>query len=313
MKILVTGALGFVGVNLSAYLVERGYYLLALDVGHKEHSAYSECFTWDHFNQLDWDSVDVVIHLAGKAHDTRNTSDAQSYFDVNVGLTRLVFDRFCASNAKRFVFFSSVKAVADHVEGVLTENDIPAPHTPYGQSKYEAESYLNSVQMEGGRRVYIVRPCMIHGPGNKGNLNLLYNVVRKGIPWPLGAFENRRSFASIDNVCAVVDGLLSGNAPSGAYQVADDEALATNELIGLIAEATGRRERIWNIPVGFMRRMARMGDVLRLPLNSERLRKLTESYVVSNAKIKDALGWTVMPIRAKDGLRKTVADFSVKT
>ena len=313
IKVLITGAFGFVGVNLAAYLADRGYHLIALDVVKKESAAYSEGCTWDHFDQIDWSSVDAVIHLAGKAHDTRTTSDAQSYFDINVGLTRRVFDRFCASNAKRFVFFSSVKAVADYVEGALTEKDVPAPHTPYGQSKREAESYLNLAQMAEGRRVYILRPCMIHGPGNKGNLNLLYKVIRKGIPWPLGAFENRRSFTSIGNVCAVVEGLLSEGVPAGVYQVADDEALATNELIKLIAQVSGRRAWIWNIPVGLMRGVARIGDVLRLPLNSERLKKLTESYVVSNAKIKEALGWKKMPIRAEDGLRKTLAGFSLKT
>lgn len=153
---------------------------------------------------------------------------------------------------------------------------------------------------------------MIHGPGNKGNLNLLYGVVRKGIPWPLGAFENRRSFASVGNVCAVVEGFLTGDAPSGIYQVADDEALSTNQVIGLISEALGRRARIWHISETLVRAVARAGDVLRLPLNSERLKKLTESYVVSNEKVKRALGWKVMPVSAREGMRKTIESFSRK-
>ena len=151
---------------------------------------------------------------------------------------------------------------------------------------------------------------MIHGPGKRGTLNLLYGVVRKGIPWPLGAFENRRSFASIGNVCAVVEGLLTRDAPAGVYQVADDEALSTNELIGLMACSLGKRPRIWRVPAGLIRWTARCGDLLRLPLNSERLKKLTESYVASNAKIKTALGWERMPIRAEDGMRRTIESFS---
>ena len=147
---------------------------------------------------------------------------------------------------------------------------------------------------------------MIHGPGNKGNLNLLYRVVSRGIPWPLGAYENRRSFASVGNVCAVVEGLLSREVVPGVYQVADDDALATNELIRLMAGALGRKARLLNIPPRLMAWLAKVGDRLHLPLNSELLKKLTESYVVSNAKIKRALGWTRMPVAVDEGLRKTL-------
>jgi nucleoside-diphosphate-sugar epimerase len=130
--------------------------------------------------------------------------------------------------------------------------------------------------------------------------------VSKGIPWPLGAFENRRSFASIGNICAVVEGLLRGEVPSGVYQVADDEALSTNELIREMAGTMGYGTRIYRVPAGVIRFLARVGDVLKLTLNSERLKKLTESYVVSNAKIKRALEWERMPVDAREGIRTTV-------
>ena len=160
-----------------------------------------------------------------------------------------------------------------------------------------------------GKKVYIMRPCMIHGPGNKGNLNLLYGVVSKGIPWPLGAFENRRSFTSIGNLQEVIKGLLTKDAPSGIYHIGDDEALSTNELIEVICSALGKKARIWPVPEGLMLFEARVGDWLHLPLNSLRMQKLTENYVVSNAKIKAALGMTAMPVRAKDGLRETIKSF----
>ena len=161
-----------------------------------------------------------------------------------------------------------------------------------------------------GKKVYIMRPCMIHGPGNKGNLNLLYGVVSKGIPWPLGAFENRRSFTSIGNLQEVIKGLLTKDAPSGIYHMGDDEALSTNELIEVICSALGKKAHIWNIPRGLMNGFAKMGDVLHLPLNTQRMQKLTENYVVSNAKIKAALGMKEMPVRAKDGLRETIKSFA---
>ena len=151
---------------------------------------------------------------------------------------------------------------------------------------------------------------MIHGPGNKGNLNLLYSVVKKGIPWPLGAYENRRSFCSIDNISYVVEQLiLRENIESGIYNVGDDEPLSTNDIIKLIVELVRKRSHIWNLPKGFMSAAAWLGDALKLPLNKERLRKLTENYVVSNAKIISALGIEKMPITAENGMRKTLASF----
>jgi nucleoside-diphosphate-sugar epimerase len=333
MTVLITGAYGFVGTNLSAYLVGQGVETWALDVrqaaGAETRSPYARRFDWDQLQVIPWEGVDAVVHLAGKAHDTRNTSDAKSYFDVNVGLTKKVLEAYRTAvlangtnggleaapqptiSARKFILFSSVKAVADRVEGVLTEDAVPDPKTPYGQSKLAAESYVRSAVGSGqsGLRSYILRPCMIHGPGNKGNLNLLYALVKRGVPWPLGKFENRRSFASIGNVCAVVYSLLTGDVSPGVYQVADDETISTNELIDLMAKAQGRPMRIWHVPAGLVRWLARVGDVLRLPLNSERLKKLTESYTVSNAKLKAAFGWSNMPVRAQEGLRVTLVSF----
>ena len=257
--------------------------------------------------------VDAIIHLAGKAHDTKNQSAADVYFKVNTGLTQRIFDWFLAQpTCKKFVFFSTAKAAADRVEGVLTENVTPAPVGPYGESKIKAEEYILS-KMEDVRSknkdVYIFRPCMIHGPGNKGNLNLLYGVVKKGIPWPLGAFENRRTFTSIENICFAVNGVLTKDVPSGIYNMGDDEALSTNELIEEICKSLGKKAHIWKLPKGLMEGIAKLGGMLHLPLNPERLQKLTENYVSSNAKIKKALGVDRMPVDARTGMQRTLESF----
>ena len=152
---------------------------------------------------------------------------------------------------------------------------------------------------------------MIHGPGNKGNLNLLFNMVRKGIPWPLGAFDNRRTFSSVENVCFAVEGLLTKDVPTGIYNMGDDDALSTNELIEVICDALGKKAHIWRLPKGLMNGVARIGGWLHLPLNPDRMQKLTESYVSSNAKIKAALGIERMPVQARDGLRRTIKSFSL--
>ena len=324
MNILVTGIHGFVGSNLVVALKER-HSLYGLDIVAPEKEGVVKTFSWKDiepasFPMRNLPEFDAIIHLAGKAHDTKNRSAAQSYFDINTGLTQKIFDFFLESSAKKFVFFSSVKAAADSVVGdMLTEDVVPAPVGPYGESKIAAENYiLDKLKVENGKlkanpyddkQVYILRPCMIHGPGNKGNLNLLYNVVKKGIPWPLGSFENRRSFTSIDNLCYVIEGLLTKAVPGGIYHMGDDEAMSTNELIATICEAMGKQPHIWKINKSLMEGFAGLGSLLHLPLNKERLRKLTENYVVSNAKIKNALGIEKMPVTAKEGLIKTIQSF----
>lgn len=308
MRILITGAHGFVGSNLVEYLKGQNE-IYGLDIVAPEKEGIAKTFSWDELDAGDVPEMDAIIHLAGKAHDTKNEAAADVYFKVNTGLTQKIFDYFVNSGAKKFVFFSTAKAAADRVEGVLTEEVVPSPVGPYGESKIKAEEYILSKELSSGKQVYIFRPCMIHGPGNKGNLNLLYSVVRKGIPWPLGAFENRRTFTSIENICFAVDGVLTQNVESGIYNMGDDEALSTNELIEEICKSLGKKARIWRLPKGLMTGIAKIGGWLHLPLNPERLQKLTENYVSSNEKIKKALGVEKMPVDARDGLQRTLESF----
>jgi len=319
MKVLITGIHGFVGSNLIEYLVPSrslyfsDYTIYGLDIISPEKPGVAKTYSWDDLEAGRVPEVDAIIHLAGKAHDTKNKAAKDVYFKVNTGLTQKIYDWFLASKtAKKFIFFSTAKAAADRVEGVLTEEIVPSPVGPYGESKIKAEEYIQSHPADEGKSVYILRPCMIHGPGNKGNLNLLYNVVSKGIPWPLGAFENRRTFTSVENICFAVNGLLTKDVPSGIYNMGDDEALSTNELIEAICAALGKKVHIWHLPKGLMTGVAKVGGWLHLPLNPDRLQKLTENYVSSNAKIKMALGVEQMPVRAKDGLMRTIGSFRKK-
>ena len=285
MKILITGVHGFVGSNLVAYLSAYNE-IYGLDIVAPEKKGVLKTYSWEDLDAGNVPSVDAIVHLAGKAHDTKNQAAAEVYFKVNTGLTQKIFDYFLThSDIRKFVFFSTAKAAADKVEGVLTEESHP------------------------DKQVYIFRPCMIHGPGNKGNLNLLYKVVKKGIPWPLGAFENRRTFTSVKNICFAVNGVLTKDVPSGIYNMGDDEALSTNELIEEICLSLGKKAHIWRLPKRLMLFVARVGGWLHLPLNPERLRKLTENYISSNAKIKKALGVDRMPVDAREGLKETLESF----
>jgi len=290
--LFISGSTGFIGVNLIKFFNDQ----------------YS-IFNYQKDLQLEINQ-DAVIHLAGKAHDLKNTSKPDEYYQVNTELSKKVFDAFLASDAKVFITLSSVKAVADQVQGELSEEDIANPITHYGKSKLLAEQYILSKEIPKGKRVYILRPCMVHGPGNKGNLNLLFKLVSKGIPWPLGAFENRRSFCSIDNLMFIIKELIErDDIPSGVYNVADDEPLSTNKLISLIAQSQNRKPKVWKISKGFIERLAKLGDLLHLPLNTERLNKLTENFVVSNLKIKAALGIEKLRFTTKEGLVKTFKSF----
>ena len=316
MKILITGVHGFVGSNLVAYLAKNNE-IYGLDIIAPEKDGVSKTYSWDDLDAGKVPEVDAIIHLAGKAHDTKNQTVAEVYFKVNRDLTIKMFDYFLGHESiKKFVFFSTAKAAADKVDGILTEDVVPTPVGPYGESKIAAEKYIqetletwNLKHETASKDVYIFRPCMIHGPGNKGNLNLLYKVVKKGIPWPLGAFENRRTFTSVENICFAVKGVLTKEVPSGIYNMGDDEALSTNELIEEICKSLGKKAHIWKLPKGLMNGVAKIGGAMHLPLNPERLRKLTENYISSNEKIKMALGVEKMPVDARGGLKVTLESF----
>ena len=305
MNILITGTHGFVGTNLVAALKKK-HTIYGLDIVSPHNDDVIQTFGWNELETIP--AVDIIIHLAGKAHDTKNQTNSQVYFDINTGLTQCIFDWFQKSSASKFIFFSSVKAAADKVaDEILTEEVIPVPKGPYGESKIAAENYI--LRQESKNNTYILRPCMIHGAGNKGNLNLLYQLVKKDIPYPLGAFENKRSFTSIDNLSFVIEQLIEKDIPAGIYNVGDDESLSTNELIALMAKTMKKPIRIWKWNKNLIQFGAKIGTIFHLPLNTERLQKLTENYVVSNVKLKKALGIDKMPVTAKEGFEKTIQSF----
>lgn len=296
MEIIISGASGFVGQNLVSYLSDHNFSVKTISLRNSEWKGKLE--------------GDAIIHLAGKAHDTKKTSAASSYFEINTNLTKDLFDAFLESKIKDFFYFSSVKAVADEVQEVLFEDVNGDPQTPYGKSKWQAEKYILSKEIPSGKRIFIVRPCMIHGPGNKGNLNLLFNMVKKGIPYPLASFHNERSFLGIDNLNFLIKEILENlHIPSGIYNFSDDEVLSTNEVVRLISSVLNKNDKSVAIPKRIIIAIAKVGDLIKFPLNSETIQKLTENYRVSNKKIKLAVGIEKLPNTAKAGLEKTIKSF----
>lgn len=290
-RIFITGHSGFIGRSIKKYLPAQ--------------------FNFNLYDKVNFnlEGCSTVIHLAGKAHDLKNISNSKDYYLVNTELTKKLFDEFLKSNLEVFITLSSVKAVADVISDELTEEHNPNPVTHYGKSKLLAEQYILSQKIPIGKRVYILRPSMVYGSGNKGNLNLLYKIVSAGLPWPLGAFDNLRTLCNVENLCFVIKELIERkDIPSGVYNIADDEPISTNDIISLIALAKNSSPKILKIPKSVIIGISKIGDLLHLPLNSERLIKLTESYIVSNKKVKNVLQ-KPLPISSKNGLLNTFKSF----
>lgn len=292
-KILITGSSGFIGQHLINYL--------------------SNSFTITKYSRQTKLKINhnIVIHLAGIAHDLSGSYSYANYLSANTNLTIDVFNKFLNSKASHFIFMSSIKSVIDSSKNLIHEKITADPKSDYGKTKLLAEEHILKTKIPKSKKVFIIRPCMVHGPNNKGNLNLLFKIVTKGVPWPLGKFHGRRSFCSIFNLCYVLKQLIiNKNINSGIYNVCDDQFLTTNEIVKLIGHVQEIKTRIFKAPVFLIKIIAKIGDFINLPINSIRLNKLTAEFMVSNKKIKDAIGIKEMPITAKEGLIKTFNSFS---
>lgn len=304
-KILITGVSGFIGSFYKEYIQPKYDYIGVSRFVSKN------TITYKNLNTNVFNSAYACIHLAGKAHDLKQKVNESEYYKINTNLTIKIFNQFLNSNCKVFIYMSSIKAVADIANTSLTEDSIPNPITVYGKSKLKAEQYILAQKLTNSKRVYILRPCMIHGPNNKGNLNLLYNLVSKNIPYPLGSYKNKRSYLYVENLSFIMNHLISNESIStGIYNVSDS-TISSIELINLISSFTNKRIPILNIPKTIIHLIARIGDYLPIIINSERLNKITENYIVSNSKIKQAIN-TPLPIQTELGFKKTIQSLSKK-
>lgn len=291
--VLITGIRGFVASHLQRHLTEGGCSVIGVS-RKADHSR--GIYSWDDMRSDRLPHIDAIIHAAAIAHDLDNSISEEQYQAANVDLTAQTYDYFCRhTSVSSYIFVSSiaVEAFAD---------------SPYGRSKVSAERYIaDNRERSRGRQVVVLRPAMIYGEGNKGNLPLLFNVVRRGLPWPLAAFRNTHSFVYIDNFCHIVSRVIERHEVCGTFAVADDTPLSTTRIIALAAEATGRKARLWRIPKSIVKAIAKVGDVMPLPLDTSRLEKLTRDLVVDNTAIKQALGITTLPVATDEAFRRTFA------
>src|SRR5690606_10052015 len=254
----------------------------------------------------------TVINLVGKAHDHKGTASEEDYRYVNVELAKQVFDAFVESGAKLLIHVSSLAALEEFESTKpLTESDNCNPVSWYGKSKREAEEWLLAQNLPENKKLIILRPPMVHGPGDKGNLGLLYKLISKGIPYPLYSFDNKRSFISIDNFSFFIQHIIENQdkMTSGIYHVADYKPVSTKEIIEIIKQVTKKSVPNIALPKVLVKGIAKVGDVVPIPLNTNRLKKMTSDLLVSNAKIKQALGLEKLPLTAQEGLVKTIKSF----
>ena len=296
-KILLFGSNGFLGSHLQSKL---------------EGEVIGVNIRQNYWQENIPDDANVFINCIGKAHDHKGTATEHDFYYANYEVAKVLFEEFLKSNAHLFIHISSIAAIEENErKEVLTEDTVGHPQSHYGKSKKAAEEYLLKKNIPLGKKLVILRPTMIHGEGDKGNLTLLYKIISKGIPYPLGAFKNSRTFVSVDNVAFLMNEIIKKykEMESGVYHITDDEPLSTQKIIEIIGTAKGKKPLIISPPKFLINSLAKMGDMVSLPINSKRLKKMTSNLIVSNQKIKTALNIDSLPITAEEGMKKTIESF----
>ena len=276
MTILVTGATGFIGRHLTAEFERRGmaYRAPRLELG----------------PDTEWDEAlngaQHVVHLAALAHE--RTRDARSLRRVNVLGTQRLAECAARAGARHFLFTSTIGVHGEESFGKpLTEESAFAPRSAYASSKLEAERALAERELA----VTILRPTLVYGPGNPGNLLRLLRWIERGWPLPLASVANRRSLTYVGNLVSAIVELVQ-RPQSGAFIVCDQAPISTPELVSRLAAGLNRPARLYPFPVSALRLVPGVG------------RRLTGSLEADPAKLCSALGWHP-PFPTADALRET--------
>ncbi|MGY6274890.1 NAD-dependent epimerase/dehydratase family protein [Methylomonas sp. MgM2] len=295
--VLVTGAHGFIGQRLCSLLRARGIKVRTL--GHRstgnETDAFKMDFIYDNCPKNLCSGIDTIFHLAGKAHAVaERPSNNREFRQINVEGTRKILEAAKRAGVKQFVFFSSVKAVGDCNDQAVDESVTTFAHTSYGRSKFEAEQLV----LYGGYVPHpvVIRPCMVYGESNKGNLPRMIKAIKFGLFPPLPNFNNRRSMVHVEDVARAA--ILTAEKPEAkgqVYIVTDGQSYSTRQIYDWIREGLGKPPVRWEIPIGLLKASAKIGDIIgcvihrRFPFDSTALQKLSGSAWYSSVKIEQEL------------------------
>lgn len=292
MKVLVTGANGFVGSALCPYLAEFGHKVVP--VVRRQSNVSNEVIVHD---AASWKAAlngcDSVIHLAARAHvmQDQERNPLQAFRVSNLDTTIELAERAVEAGVRRFVFMSTIKVNGEETASGFRfrPEDSTDPKDPYAISKWEAEQGLFEIAKRTGLEVVIIRPPLVYGPGVKGNFATLIKWVKIGVPLPFGSLRNRRSVIGLDNLLSFTvlcaDIARSPNAKGQVFLVSDGEDVSTAELLRRVAKAYGCNSRMFSVPVDLMRKAARCTG--KSPLAD----RLFGSLIVDDSKARQMLGW----------------------
>ncbi|TAN58618.1 MAG: SDR family oxidoreductase [Magnetospirillum sp.] len=308
MKILITGATGFVGRPLCRRLVELGHEVAgAVRPNARLPDGVTACKVAGLTPTTDWGAAvagrQAVVHLAARVHvmHDRSHDPLAEFRAANVAGTLHLAEQAAAAGIRHLVFMSSIKANGEETFGTPFSPDTAAPVDPYGISKLEAERGLAEIASRTGLGVTVLRPPLVYGPGVKGNFRALIDVVERGIPLPLACIANRRSLIGLGNLVDAVRACLDTPPPPNTlrtFTLCDTETISTAQLIRSLAAALGRPARLLPVPVGLLRLAGRLMG------KSAAVQRLTASLEVDPGAIATTIGW-VPPESLDDGLKAT--------
>ena len=319
MKIFITGATGFVGGHIITSLQKLGHKIYA--VSRYQSNPILESVEWLNCKSLkneEWlsrhlNGIDVVIHLAAYAHQTRNTTeeDRKKFFDVNKSLTTIVYRVSCKLKVRQFIFISSIGAIKSLSESLITEDTCPEPDNDYGESKLQAEQSLRMLEKDCFTKVTIVRPCLVYGFGNPGNMNRLSKLIDTGIPLPFLSINSKRSFLYVHNLTNfIITILLNKNAYGEDFILADEEVLSLPEIIRHMARAKGKKVILFPFPKLGLKIIGKLGDMVSkflgksIPFDSYSVNRLIGGLPCSINKSRELLGWNP-PYKFKEAIEQT--------
>ena len=314
MKLLVTGANGFLGKSLCAALCRDQFLVVAAS---RTPALLTKCITpfvvGKLENYFDWrtalQDVEVVVHLAARVHIIQDITEnpLQAFLDINLHATVNLAEAAAKAGVKRFIFVSSIKVNGEFTgKNPFTECDVPQPQDAYAISKWEAEKALRMIEKETGMEVVIVRPPLVYGAGVKANFASLLKVVNKKTPLPLASVKAKRSLIYVGNlVDALVVCVLNPKAAGQTYLVSDGDAISMPQLIKKMALALHKPSYILPFPVSIMRLLAKAVG------KTSSVDRLTQSLVIDSSKIRQELDWKP-PFTMDQGLKET-ADWYLKS
>jgi nucleoside-diphosphate-sugar epimerase len=319
--ILVTGATGFIGHHLLATLHQQDCQITAamrddfrqpasIPIKTIKVGNIDEKTNWQEALQ----GIDIVIHLAARAHiinETISNPEAE-FIKVNTQGTANLIQQSIQAGVKHFIFISSIGAMTTQSDRILTENSPCHPDSPYGRSKLQAEQALINLAKDSNMTWTIIRPTLVYGPGNPGNMDRLMKLIKRGLPLPFGAIKNRRSFVFVGNlVAAIITCLDHPNAANQIFLISDNQAVSTPQLIRLIAQQIQQPCQLLPVPTTLLRFLGYLGDTIEsitgknLPFNTYSIDRLLGSLAVDSSYIQKTLDWQP-PFTLEQGLAQTI-------